>query len=435
MINKKNIFCFLVIILCAIGYQFPLTFDVTANKINSLTDTNRTVLSHLKKPLTVDFYSPNRNIIEQVQTILSLFQRESTDVILNIHHEPLNNLDKTRLRLQTNNNLLLTYDDRKKAIDVNPINWNQQTFGNLVQQMIRAKEDWVVFLSGHGERDPFSVKNADFSQLTTELKTTGMNIASLNLGEAGTIPDNTKMLVIADPKTHFLPKETTQILNYINQGGNLLWLVNPSSDGTSTANLNKLAQNLGIFWQSGTVLDPKAHAMGTPHPAINVITKYPDHPITQQFNTLTIFPWARPLEYNVASKLGWQVTPLFVTNASTTVEKNPNKTGPFTIGVALEKNNQRILAIGNTQFLSNSSIHNYGNLQLANNLFNWLIGADFLLNTTTKPLVDLSFTQSAFTETITQFVFPFFLPLIYLLIGWHTKRARQRGWRVHSQII
>jgi len=138
------------------------------------------------------------------------------------------------------------------------------------------------------------------------------------------------------------------------------------------------------------------------------------------------------LQYEAASKLGWQASPLLVTNASTTLEGHPTKkaqqtpTGPFTIGIALEKNNQRIVVIGNTHFLSNASIHNYGNLQLANNLFNWLMGADFLFNTTKKPIVDLSFTQSAFTQTTLQFVFPFCLPLIYLFIGWHTKRARQQ---------
>jgi ABC-type uncharacterized transport system involved in gliding motility auxiliary subunit len=427
---KSSFFVFLIIFISIIAYQFPLTLDLTANKINSLSKANQTILLNLQKPLAIDLYSPNRTIIEQVQTILSLFQKTNPNITLNIHDKPLDNLDKTRLRLQTNNNLLLNYDDRKKAIDINPVNWNQQTFGDLIQQMIRAQEDWVVFLSGHGEREPLGLKNTDFSQLTTELKTTGMNIASLNLGETDSIPNNTKMLVIADPKTAFLPKETIRILEYLNQGGNLLWLVNPASLNTATTSLNKLAEHLGITWQPGTILDPKSHTLGTPDPAISLLTKYPDHIITQQLNTLTVFPWARPLQYDTASKLGWQVTPLLVTNASSThLEANQSKTGPFTIGVALEKNNQRILAIGNASFLSNASIHNYGNLQLANNIFNWLMASDFLLNTTTKPAVDLSFTQSAFTETTTQFIFPFCLPLIYLLIGWRTKKARQQRCR------
>ena len=144
------IFC--LFLISTIAYQFPLTLDVTANKMNSLSESNRTLLSTLNKPLKVELYSTQQNIIEHVQTILSLFQKENAHIVLNLHHEPLNTLDKTRLRLETNNNLLLTYDDRKKAIDINPSKWNEQAFSNLVQHIIRAKEDWVVFLSGHGER-------------------------------------------------------------------------------------------------------------------------------------------------------------------------------------------------------------------------------------------------------------------------------------------
>ncbi len=431
MNTKTNFLIFLVISLCVIAYQYPLTFDVTANKINSLSETNRTILSNLNKPLIVDFHSSDRNLITQFKTIVSLFQKENTRIILTFHDKPLNNLDKTQLRLQTNNNLILHYADKKKAFDINPISWSQETFGNHIQQMIRTKDDWVVFLSGHNERDPFSKANRDLSQLTAALKTAGLNIALLNLSESAQIPDNTKMLVIADPKIALLPTETNQILDFVKKGGNVLWLANSAETArTTTTGLEKLTAHLGIIWQPGTILDQKSHALGTPDPAISLLTKYPKHPITEQLNMLTVFPWARPLHYEGAFALGWQVTPLLVSNASATVElKKTQKTGPFTIGVALEKNNQRIVAIGNVQFLSNASIHNYGNLQLANNLFNWLMGADFLLNTTTKPLIDLSFTQSAFTETTTQFVFPFCLPLIYLIIGWRMKSARKQRYQ------
>lgn len=428
---KTHFLIFLVIALCVIAYQYPLTVDVTANKINSLSETNRTILSNLNKPLTVEFYSSDRNLITQFQTIVSLFQKENAHIILNIHDKPLNNLDKTQLRLQTNHNLILHYADKKKAVDINSINWNQETFGNHIQQMIRTNDDWVVFLSGHNERDPFGEANRDLSQLTAALKTTGLNIALLNLSESARIPNNTKMLVIADPNIALLPTETSQILDFVKKGGNILWLTNPAeTTRAKTTGLEKLAEYLGIIWQPGTILDQKSHALGTPDPAISLLTKYPEHPITEQLNMLTVFPWARPLQYEGAFALGWQVTPLLVSNASTTLElKQTKKTGPFTIGIALEKNNQRIVAIGNVQFLSNASIHNYGNLQLANNLFNWLMGADFLLNTTTKPLVDLSFTQSAFTETTTQVIFPFCLPLVYLMVGWHMKRARKQRYQ------
>lgn len=427
---KKPFLIFAFLLTATIIYQFPLVLDLTANKMNSLSEADCTLLSTLNKPLTIDLYSREQHIITQVKTILSLFQKESAHIVFNVKEELLNTPDKKRLRLQTYNNMLFTYGDRKKAIDIYPEKWNTQAFSNLIQHLSRTGEDWVVFLSGHGEADLLNNTNQDLSQLTSELKTAGMNIASLNLNEMARIPDNTKMLVIIDPKTDFLPKETNQILHYLEQGGNLLWLVNPSTK----PHLATLAKYLGIIWPEGTILDQKSHAIGVPHPAISILTKYPEHMITESLNMVTVFPWARSLQYEKAPTLGWQVSPLFVSNAVAMLEVNPSKksqqvlNGPFTIGITLEKHNQRIAVIGNTHFLSNGSIHNYGNLQLANNIFNWLMDADLLLNTSTKPtkpLIDLSFTQSAFTKITLQFVFPFCLPLIYLLMGWQTKRKRQ----------
>ncbi len=427
---KKPFLIFAFLLTTSIAYQFPSVLDTTANKINSLNEADYTLLSTLKKPLTVDLYSRDQQIITHVKTILSLFQKESAHIVFNVKEELLNTPDKKRLQLQTHNNMLFTYGKRKKAIDVNPEKWNTQAFINLIQHLSRTGDDWVVFLSGHGEPDLLNDANQDLHQLTTELKTTGMNIASLNLNEISRIPNNTKILVIIDPKTDFLPEETNQILHYLEEGGNLLWLVNPNT----TPHLDKLAKYLGITWPEGTILDQKSHTMGTPHPAISILTTYPEHIITQSLNMLTVFPWARSLQYEKAPTLGWQVSPLFVSNPAAMLEVNPSKkskqvrNSPFTIGITLEKHHQRIAVIGNTHFLSNGSIQNYGNLQLANNIFNWLMDTDFLLNTAaklTKPSIDLSFTQSDFTKMTLQFVFPLCLPLIYLLIGWQTKRKRQ----------
>ena len=378
--TRKQCFIFFLFLTCAIAYHFPRSLDVTAHKINSLSKPHERLVSRLDKPLKVELYGSEPNIIEHVKTILSLFQKESHHIILSLHHEPLNPLEKRRLRLKTNHHLLLTYDDRQKAIDINPATWNEQAFANLLHQMIRATEAWAVFLSGHGECDPLSHATEDLGQLTTALKTTGINIALLNLGEIGTIPDNTKMLVIADPKIDFLPEETTEILNYLNRGGNLLWLVNPDA----TPHLEKIAQDLGIRWQPGTLLDERSQGTSSHPPTLNIMRQYPTHPITESLNMLTVFPWARSLQYEAAAKTTWQASPLLVTHASTRREASPNPKsqptpqGPFTLGIALERKKQRVVAIGSTHFLSNARIHHYGNWQLANNLFNWLMGADEL---------------------------------------------------------
>ncbi len=419
--SYKNFYLLAIGVACYLAYQYPLTFDATHNKNNSLSTGNVALLSKLDKPLTIELFTSDRNISEQVQTIIAQFQEKSKNIIFNVNHTPLNPQEKLRLGLHGNHNLLLTYGERQKNIDLNILKWNQQTFSNLLQQILQDKDPWIVFLSGHGEQDPFNKENRNLSILTTELKSKGIKIASLNIGETGIIPDNTQTLVIADSRTAFLPHETTQIVNYLNRGGNLLWLVNPNS----VHGLEKLTAVLGIKWLNGTILDHQAHTMGTPNPAISVITKYPNHPVTKKLDMLTVFPWSTPFEYPKALELGWKVSAFLNTNASTSIEDEQNHQGPFTIGAAFTKGNQRVLVVGNGYFLSNGTIHNYGNAMLANNIFNWLNETDLLLNTSYKPAIDFAFSHNTWTKITIQYLFPYGMSFIYLLIAWQTKRSRR----------
>lgn len=426
-LNLKTLGIVLFVLLSYFGYRYPLTFDVTNLKNNTLTEPSKNLLSQLDKPLFMELISPDLNISNQVKTTVGLFQKENPKITLKVHQTSLSPQEKRAFNLQTNHTLVLTYGDRKKVFDLDMPQLNESILANLIYQVLRNKEEWTVFLSGHGEQDPSSTENRHLSQLTADLKKKGIYIAAVNSSEIGAFPDNTKILVIADNQKPLLPTEIDHILQHLNKGGNLLWMVNPDSN----PGLDKLASTLGIHWQNGTILDPKAHAMGTPHPAISVIKHYSLHPITRTLDTFTIFPWARPLDYSQASKKGWEVQPFLATEASTVLEQEDKKLpGPFTIGITLQKDKQRVVIIGNSHFLSNSTIHNYGNLTLANNIFNWLSETDVLLGSAIPKLaIDLAFTDTPFIHISREYLFPFGLPLVYLGLAWHIRRSRYQKSR------
>ncbi len=333
---------------------------------------------------------------------------------------PIPQEEKSTLGLQSEHNLLLKYDNQIKAVDLNIATWSEQSLSNLIFQTLRNKSQWIVFLSGHGEPDPIGSELHEMSQLTTELKNKGLQITALNVGEQGIIPDNTETVVMMAAKTPLLPYETQKILDYIERGGNLLWLVGPDTSFDP-----KIAKALGIEWSEGTLQDFQATRLGAPHPKISVITKYPEHPITQKLDLLTVFPYSKPFDTKKATALGWQASPFLITHAETVLQNKDVKIpGPFTLGASLTKGKQRIVVIGNSHFLSNAGIHNYGNLMLANHLFNWLNEADLPLNIAYHPPIDALFTQNMFTQIAFQYFFPFCLPLIFFLVGWRIHRAR-----------
>ncbi len=425
-ITQKTLFV-LILILCMVGYRYPLRFDVTHNQYNTLSKANRSLLAKIDKPLSLQLFTPDQKISLAVTHTLSLFQQENPGIQQIVHAPILPPEQKRRLKLRSAHNLVITYENRVKAVDVDITQWNENVFGNLIQQVLHDTEKWIVFLSNHGEQTlEEKDSHQSLSLLSHELRNKGLKVTTLNLAEAGFIPDNTQLVVIADNQTPLLPQETAQIVAYLQRGGNFLWLASPHSN----TDLTEISTILGVEWPKGIIVDEKSHDLGTPNAAVSIITQYPNHPITQALNTLTVFPWSRSLHYTQATDLGWQISPLLVTNASTHLEGHKDSQhGPFTIGIALAKNTQRIVVVGNSHFLSNANLLNYGNLCLATNIFNWLNEADRLLNIPPKATMDALFTQSAFTKGMIQYVFPYGFPFIYLLIAFALSRIRQRKFR------
>lgn len=421
----KGLLIVIIFILGYLGYQYPIQFDLTQTRINSLSESSIELLSTINQPLYLELFTTDRAIENRVLSMVELFQRENKAINFKVHHTTMDPQEKTQYFLQTNHNLVGGYGDQKKAIDVSLAKWNEELLINFIYRILQAKEQWVVFLSGHGEADPFSQENRGFSTLTTVLKEQGVSMAVLNLGTVGIIPGNTKLLVIADSKIAWLPEESLQISNYIKNGGNLLWLINPNSK----ENAKELIKCLGVEVLPDTIFDPHSHRLGTPDPAISIISQYPSHVLTEHLEMLTVFPWATGLQFKEAVKLGWSVVPFLTTNSSTFVGEGKNKSaGPFTIGLLLQQGKQRVGVIGNSYFLSNSTLHNYGNLALAKRIFGWLTETSIAtLSTGTKSQQAGSFflRESLITNIFIHYLFPYGLPLIYIGISWQTRRRRQ----------
>ncbi len=417
---KTYILFGLFILIGIVGYFRPLTLDLSAQNTNTLSATNKTIAAKIHHDLVVEIITPDRQIRDRIHTTLSLFQRENTSISSISQRDILEMQAKQDLGLKSIHNLIMTYKGHTRAFDIDCTQWGEDALGGFLQKTLQQHEQWAVFLSGHDEPLPMDKGNRHFSRLTTELKRQGLQIASINLTETHLIPDNTKILIIADNQTPMLPLETDRILHYLQQGGNLLWLTNPT-----TKHHPKILENfLGIEWSGGTILDPKGTQMGTPHPAISIISQYTKHPLMQS-TSLSVFPWATPITLHSSE---WNSTPLLVTNESTYLDKGAQ--GPFIIGAALTRNDQKVVVIGNTHFLSNSSVHNYGNLNLATNIFTWLSTSDEPLKSSqTNDAIETPFVLNSWQSTIVQYIFPYVLAAVYLCLGWYyTQRRKQKRY-------
>jgi hypothetical protein len=421
---KKRHWFFLTLFfsLAWIGYRYPISFDATFNEHNHLQPATKAILAAIQSPVELELFTENPNTREQITELISLFQQENPHLQWKNEQTLLDPDKKWRLGLSGNDHLLIRYQETVQAIDINVAQWNEQTFSQLLYQVTHAEKRWIVFLNGHGEPNLSELDNRHLGHLAAILKDQGLALASINLTETKKIPDNTALLVIADPKTMLLPAEMTLIREYLDRGQNLLWAVNPYAKLEPT-----LAAMLGINWLPGTLEDTTAESKGAPHRAIHLITEYPKHPVTQALDRLTVFPFATALDYQKASRLGWLARPFLTTPATSVLtEKNQYQNGPFTLGVTLTKGSQRVAVLGNTHFFSNAGIENYGNSALIQHLIHWLMVDDQVLTPTILPVPDAYFNPNRFTEICFSYLFPYILPLGSFFFGWHLRRKRYR---------
>lgn len=116
-------------------------------------------------------------------------------------------------------------------------------------------------------------------------------------------------------------------------------------------------------------------------------------------------------------------------------EKN-DKRGPINIGVAMERKfgnkGQRVVVMGNANFLSNTFITNGGNLDLGINMVNWLAGDDKLITIQPMPLKDINvkIPDNSMGVAVAWLVFhgfQYFIPLAVMILGFYFWWKRRKA--------
>ncbi|MDX9739748.1 MAG: GldG family protein [Gammaproteobacteria bacterium] len=322
---------------------------------------------------------------------------------------------------------------------------------NALQRVARGGERRLLFVTGHGERDPMGVAGHDLAGWAQYLDGRGIRAERINLLESDPPRADNSVVVLASPEVSLLPAEVARILDYVRDGGNLLWL----SDPGAPEGLEPLAQELGIVFEAGVVVDPTVAQVGmmlfdTDDPRVALVARYPAHTITRDFDLNTLFPVAGAITA-VEDAGAWQSTALLSTLSNTWLERGQmsgtitmddgDVPGPLLLGVALSRapandgaaledsaaREQRVVAVADGDFLGNAFLGRGGNLQLGLNMVDWLIGDDRFIDIPARTAPDSSLDLSRFATGAIGLGFPLVLPLLLAATGvvvWVRRRRR-----------
>ncbi|MBE9559868.1 MAG: GldG family protein [Proteobacteria bacterium] len=440
---------FLLLFICILGMLAWVTdhynhqFDLTANKRHSLSSNSVDLLDTLDKPVTVHAYSNDDVTKQAIQEIITRYQRIKPDFKLRLLNPDIDidQIQKDGVVMNKPFAFVIYYNDRMELID----SLSEQAISNALLRLNRRDNQQVVFLSGHGERNINGSDNRAYTTLNTQLTDMGFNLRTSNLLE-NNLPENTKLLIIAAPTNEYLAGEIKHIENYIDSGGNLLWL----SDPGELYGLDKIARSLGLQLQDGVIIDNNPELRQTlniQHPGIIPVTEYFPHLITNTIRYNTLFPLARGISPLTSEDTvnNWQAEALFGSSGKSWTETSGlqeemtfdsasgDVAGPITIAVALHRpgvkqsGSQRIVVIGDSDFLSDTYIGAGANLNLGLNIFNWLIGDDDFISVEATPAADTKLSLSDTQLVFIGFGFLLVIPLFLLLIGfriWYVRKNR-----------
>jgi len=438
-IRLQNI-VFVILFLAIVGMlawlstRYAYTTDWTASGRNSLSSASITLLETIPDQVNITAFVRTSEEREYVRQVITRYQAFKDDIRLKFVN-PDTDPQLTRDMGITNPlELVIQHGNRSQ----NVANVTEQTITNALQRVARSSDKFIVFLTGHGERKIDGQANHDLRALNQQLENRGLRAQTINLVDTPQIPDNTAVLVIAGPSVALLPGEISIIKNWLENGGNLLWLAEP---GNSLFGLEPVAEYLDIEFHPGTIVDPTTQLFGIADPRMSIVSSYNIHPVTENFTTMTLFPQAVSIELNNENS-EWLARSLLQSAPGSWSETGEMKgelaldegddiAGPLTIVAALtrerEAREQRVIVVGDGDFLSNSYLGNVGNLDLGMNIINWLSNQDNFISIPVKTSNDIVLQISPTVAALIGFGFWLILPIALLTTGiiiWLRRRRR-----------
>ncbi len=439
LLVKNLVFTALLLAATVALYQLAARYtwqwDFTHSASNSLDSSSVEVLQQMPGEIKLTVYATGQDanlgdMHRLIRDFVAPYQRHKPDISLTFI-DPVKQPDEARKEsIQVNGEMVVKYGERSVHITM----LNEQALTSALLSLAHSKNQLLMYLNGHGERKLEGMANHDLGEFGKKLQQNGFRLSRLNLTLAQDVPDNASLLIITQPQLDLLPGEVTKLLRYIARGGNLLWLL----DAEPLHGLERLAEKLGLLLTPGIVIDPAAQEAGAPA-TWALAAGYPPHAVTQNFNLITVFPFARAIDWEEnqewhhtivveAAPRGW--VSRSAPRGKPRFDKNHDVPGPATIALALQRDvndrEQRIVIVGSGSFLANAYSGNGGNIDLGVNIVNWLSNEENLITLQPRAVKDSAITLSKTQLTLISNGFVIALPLLLGLVGgvlwWRRRR-------------
>ncbi len=269
----------IIAFLSVILHTYKLSFDLTHDKVYSLSPQTKQVIKKISEPVTIiNFYraDPRTSKNPRVRRLNAQYRKYVSDLVAQyreqsemIKSKTLDPEESPQLarKYRITNFPTVVFLSGGKVIEANAIRGGypgEQEFTNALIKLQTTVRKSIYFLEGHGEASIDGQANGTSGSLKI-IKQALVNdnhiVSSLNLQQQEmTIPQRCNLLVVAGPMIPISQPERRVILDYLKRGGEMIVLTAAGfPGGIRPTGLEKiLADEYMVRISDRFVLDPRS---------------------------------------------------------------------------------------------------------------------------------------------------------------------------------
>ncbi len=422
----------ILVIVNFVGYRHHKRFDLTTEKLYTLSDQTRKIVRDLSQDVTIVRFAklPDAQFDELMTEYKNLSPRLKYENV-----DPQEKPDVARDYGATRmGDVIVASGPHKETLQ----GTTEEDVTTAILKVTSKQSKTVCFVTGHGERSLTDDAAQGYTQADQGLKKEDYATKTVNLASSTEVPSGCDVLVIAGPTEAFFPQETAMVSRYLDGGGKALIEVDPiTANKQVEPGLDSIFQKWNINVGNNVVIDSSGmgRLLGA-GPAIPLVINYGDSPITKTLQrTMTFFPLARTVSIADKSKLEPMDTELLMTSQQSfttpklehevSYDPKTDTMGPLSLGVAAsdpDSKNARLVVIGDSDFASNEAIDQASNGDLFFNSIDWLAQDENLISIRPKSPANrrivLTQGQSIGLEWFELFLLPGFVIILGISIWW-----------------
>ncbi len=461
-----------VIVNIIVAQRFDKSVDWTSDKIYTLSDQTKKILHGLDREVQVIAFFSLSATSEQLarnrqraEDLLEMYQRETAKLSVEFVDPYSGAMKSQEYNIQFDETTVFESGGVRELIRT----VDEQAFTSAILKVIRDDLLKIYFLTGHEEQaiGDFD-ENRGYSQTKAELEKQNYRVETLSLATQPEVPADCAALIIPGPKAPLMDHEVNAISKYLNKGGKLFLMLDPSVNTVQEPNqgLVDLMNRWGVTIGNDLVLDrihPAFFLFGGSQPQAPTPIDFEFHQITQTMGRQVTFQIARSVSPKTNVGSNFEVKSLVKTTdeiggswgetkrkADGTFEMDLSYTEgedtppPVSLAVAIQHagnepmasddlsvdapnaTGTRIVVVGDSDFANNLFFHGTGGGDFFLNAVNWLTLEEDLIairpvDPSERSLRLMTPGDVAFVQMTTIFLIPLIIFLIGVGVWWRRR--------------